>query len=80
MGGFNQGAFIIAGTAIAIAGVGLYLWDTRGKNLLSSGSQQGNYSGSPYDIYGNDGSWVTGGRRHSRKGKRKNGNNKTKRH
>ena len=28
---FDQSAFIIAGTAIAIAGVGLYIWDTRGK-------------------------------------------------
>ena len=78
--GFNQSAFIIAGTAIAIAGVGLYLWDTRGKNMLSSGSQQqGNYG---YDPYGRDsGSWIQGGRkRHSRKGKRKNENNKTKKH
>ena len=33
---FNTGAFMIAGTAIAIAGVGLYLWDTRGSQLLSS--------------------------------------------
>ena len=76
--GFNQGAFIIAGTAIAIAGVGLYLWDTRGKNMLSSGSQpQGNYG---YDSYGRDsGSWIQGGRRRSRKNK-KNGNNKTKKH
>lgn len=28
---FNENAFMIAGTAIAIFGVGLYLWDTRGK-------------------------------------------------
>ena len=27
--GFDQSAFLIAGTAIAIAGVGLYIWDTR---------------------------------------------------
>ena len=77
--GFNQGAFIIAGTAIAIAGVGLYIWDTRGKNMLSSGTQpQGNYG---YNPYGRDsGSWIQGGRRrHSRKNK-KNMNNKTKRH
>ena len=26
---FNENAFIVAGTAIAIAGVGLYIWDTR---------------------------------------------------
>ena len=33
---FNTGAFTIAGTAIAILGVGLYLWDTRGSQMLSS--------------------------------------------
>lgn len=33
---FNENAFIIAGTAIAIGGVGLYLWDTRGSAVLSS--------------------------------------------
>jgi hypothetical protein len=78
--GFDQSAFIIAGTAIAIAGVGLYLWDTRGKNLISSGSSQpqGNYG---YDPYGRDsGSWIQGGKRHSRKNKRKSVNSKTKRH
>jgi|LauGreDrversion4_2_1035121.scaffolds.fasta_scaffold3036264_1 hypothetical protein len=80
--GFDQSAFIIAGTGIAIAGVGLYLWDTRGKNLISSGSSgssqpQGNYG---YDPYGRDsGSWIQGGRRRSRKNKR-NMKNKTKKH
>jgi hypothetical protein len=33
---FNENAFIIAGTAIAIGGVGLYLWDTRGSAAMSS--------------------------------------------
>lgn len=33
---FNENAFIIAGSAIAIGGVGLYLWDTRGSAMLSS--------------------------------------------
>ena len=40
---FNENAFIIAGTAIAIGGVGLYLWDTRGSAMassLSSSTQQ----------------------------------------
>jgi hypothetical protein len=77
--GFDQGAFIIAGTAIAIAGVGLYLWDTRGKNMLSSGSSQpqGNYG---YDPYGRDsGSWIQGGRRRSKRNG-KNMKNKTKKH
>jgi len=77
--GFNQGAFIIAGTAIAIAGVGLYIWDTRGKDLVSSSSQQpqGNYG---YDPYGRDsGSSIQGGKKRSRKNK-KNMKNKTKKH
>lgn len=72
MGGFNQGAFIIAGTAIAIAGVGLYLWDTRGKELLQPAAPQ-------YNQYRDSGSWIQGGRR-SRKNGRKSGNSKTKRH
>lgn len=33
---FNENAFIIAGTAIAIGGVGLYIWDTRGSKAVSS--------------------------------------------
>jgi len=77
--GFDQSAFIIAGTAIAIAGVGLYIWDTRANAMFSKEQPQSNYNGSPYDIYGNDGSWVTGGRRRSRKN-RKNMKSKTKKH
>ena len=33
---FNENAYMIAGTAIAIGGVGLYIWDTRGSKLVSS--------------------------------------------
>jgi hypothetical protein len=40
---FNSGAFMIAGTAIAIAGVGLYIWDTRVK---SNDSYANNTTGS----------------------------------
>lgn len=40
---FNSGTFIIAGTAIAIAGVGLYIWDTRVK---SNDSYASNTTGS----------------------------------
>jgi hypothetical protein len=48
----NTSDFILAGTAIAIGGVGLYLWDTRGKKALGMGTQQ-NYqplpsTGQPY--------------------------------
>lgn len=37
---FNENAFIIAGTAIAIFGVGLYIWDTRGKSAAEQGYAQ----------------------------------------
>ena len=33
---FNENAYMIAGTAIAIGGVGLYIWDTRGSKVASS--------------------------------------------
>jgi hypothetical protein len=75
--GFDQSAFIIAGTAIAIAGVGLYIWDTRANAMFSKEQPQGNYG---YDPYGRDsGSWIQGGRRRSRKN-RKNMKSKTKKH
>ena len=32
---FDTTAFVIAGTAIAIGGVGLYLWDTRKDQVMS---------------------------------------------
>lgn len=72
---FDQSAFIIAGTAIAIAGVGLYIWDTRGKNLIS-GSSSPQYN-SQYNSTVENGYF--GGRRYSRKYKRSQGR-KTKRH
>ena len=36
--GFDENAFMIAGTAIAIAGVGLYIWDTRKDSFQSAAS------------------------------------------
>jgi len=33
---FNSSAFVIAGTAIAIFGVGLYIWDTRKDKVTSA--------------------------------------------
>jgi hypothetical protein len=36
---FNENAFMIAGTAIAILGVGLYIWDTRGDSFKSAAAQ-----------------------------------------
>ena len=36
---FNENAFMIAGVVFAIAGFGLYVWDTRGSKLFTSDSQ-----------------------------------------
>ena len=41
---FDTTAFVIAGTAIAIGGVGLYLWDTR-KDQVMSGLSSLNVTG-----------------------------------
>lgn len=62
---FNENAFMIAGTAIAIAGVGLYIWDTRGKSAVAEGYSQIQSYNQPR---------VGGSRR------RKNNHKKTKRH
>ena len=32
---FNENTFMMIGTAIAIGGVGLYLWDTRAKDAAT---------------------------------------------
>lgn len=72
---FDQSAFLIAGTAIAIAGVGLYIWDTRGKDAVS-GSSAPQYN-SQYNSTAENGYF--GGRRYSRKHKKGQGR-KTKRH
>jgi hypothetical protein len=32
----NENAFMIAGTAIAIFGVGLYIWDSRKENVIKT--------------------------------------------
>lgn len=62
--GFNENAFIIAGTAIAIFGVGLYIFDTRKDTVVNTYNQYRQLGG---------GSKVGGSsRRHKRK------NNKTK--
>lgn len=63
---FSSGSFILAGTAIAIAGVGLYVWDTRGSKLFESSSTSPEFT--PTQNAGK-----------SKKHKR-GGNRKTKRH
>jgi hypothetical protein len=63
---FNENAYMIAGTAIAIGGVGLYIWDTRGSKMVSSFG-----SSAPQPEY-------QGGRR-SRRHNKKHSRGKTKR-
>jgi|688.fasta_scaffold614642_2 hypothetical protein len=65
---FNNSAFMIAGTAIAIAGVGLYIWDTRGAPALSSYTSPSSSTPSTSSSY-NDRDSYFGGRR-SKKNKK----------
>lgn len=44
--GFDENAFIIAGTAIAIGGVGLYIWDTRKDKAINAYNQYRQMGGS----------------------------------
>jgi hypothetical protein len=44
--GFDENAFIIAGTAIAIFGVGLYMWDTRKDSVMNTYNQYRQVGGS----------------------------------
>jgi hypothetical protein len=79
---FNSGTFFIVGTAIAIAGVGLYIWDTRGSAALSSvpslfGSSNTPSYDSSRDSFMSTDSAIHGGK--TKKHKKKQ-NRKTKRH
>jgi hypothetical protein len=64
--GFNENAFMLAGTAIAIAGVGLYIWDTRKDSIQNAASSGYNAIRQPR---------MGGSRR-----RRENNHKKTKRH
>lgn len=44
--GFNENAFIIVGTAIAIFGVGLYIYDTRKESVTTAYNQYRQFGGS----------------------------------
>lgn len=44
--GFDEDAFMIAGTAIAIFGVGLYIWDTRKDSVVNTYNQYRQVGGS----------------------------------
>jgi len=44
--GFDENAFIIAGTAIAIFGVGLYIYDTRKDGVANAYNQYRQIGGS----------------------------------
>lgn len=43
---FDENSFILAGTAIAIAGVGLYIWDTRKESVMNAYNQYRQVGGS----------------------------------
>jgi hypothetical protein len=43
---FNTNGFILAGTAIAIFGVGLYIWDTRKDTVVNAYNQYRQVGGS----------------------------------
>lgn len=49
MGGFDENAFMIASAAVAIAGVGIYMYDTRIKDSMS---KQNMFSSSGYGNQG----------------------------
>jgi hypothetical protein len=57
---FDENAFMIAGVVFAIAGFGLYLWDTRGSKLFTSNSQT---PGNPVSVNSSDSGTVGGSRR-----------------
>ena len=65
--GFNENTFIVAGTAIAIFGVGLYIWDSRKESFKSAAASGYNAIAQP----------TTGGSKTRRK---KNKNSKTRKH
>ena len=44
--GFDENTFILVGTAIAIGGVGLYIWDTRKDNVINTYNQYRQVGGS----------------------------------
>jgi hypothetical protein len=57
---FNENAFMIAGTAIAIFGVGLYLYDTRKEKVVNAYNQYRqpkNYAAGPPSQYSSSSSY-----------------------
>ena len=57
---FNENAFMIAGVVFAMAGFGLYVWDTRGSKLLTSNNQT---SSNPVPVNSSDSEGMGGSRR-----------------
>lgn len=66
--GFNENAFMIAGTAIAIFGVGVYLWDTRKDKVSNMYNRYAPGQAQQYEM-------IRGGKSRTKKTR----NNKTKR-
>ena len=57
---FDENAFMIAGVVFAIAGFGLYLWDTRGSKLFTSNNQT---PSNPVTVNSSDSDSLGGSRR-----------------
>lgn len=66
--GFNENAFMMAGTAIAIFGVGIYLWDTR-KDKVTNAYNQYKPMMPQYEMTRNN---ISGGKRKNITRKNKN--------
>jgi len=80
--GFDENAFMIAGTAIAMFGVGLYIWDTRKDSIKSAAAkgyshiQSTGYSPSGYSQVQMSNQSNIGGSRRRRKRTNKTKRNK----
>ena len=60
---FDENAFMIAGVVFAMAGFGLYVWDTRGSKLFTSNSQT---PGNPVSVNSSNESGTVGGSKRRR--------------
>jgi len=81
---FNENTFMVAGTIIAIAGVGLYIWDTRGSkaatSLTSQFSSTGTGTASSSPPYSSEYAMTSQNAGKSKKHYRKQSKGKSKKH